>query len=106
MKLHFIVSRANGLKDKIIKMIINGELENWDIYINKKYKYLIHNSHCGDKGVIKLRSIEENTKLEVKVLPFDGFESNLSDFEGYYYGRFCELIFVNFSNRFSSIIKV
>ncbi|SHL04060.1 hypothetical protein SAMN05443634_105211 [Chishuiella changwenlii] len=33
MKLHFIVSRANGLKDKIIKMIINGEFENWDIYI-------------------------------------------------------------------------
>ncbi|GGF00509.1 hypothetical protein SAMN05443634_105212 [Chishuiella changwenlii] len=76
------------------------------IYINKKYKYLIHNSQCGDKGVIKLQSIENNTKLEVEVITFDGFKSNLSDLEGDYFGRFCELIFVNFEDRFSSIIKV
>ncbi len=47
----------------------------------------------------------EGKQLIVKVLKFNNVTEEVKDFEGYYLGRFCEIIFVNFPIFFSSIIR-
>lgn len=46
-----------------------------------------------------------NNQLTVDVLKFKNTTETVKDFEGYYLGRFCEIIFVNFQNNFTSIVK-
>lgn len=46
-----------------------------------------------------------NNHLIVKVLKFNNITENIQYFEGYYLGRFTEIIFVNNPNNFSSIVK-
>ncbi|MDD3323449.1 MAG: hypothetical protein PHS59_18590 [Paludibacter sp.] len=105
MKLELITSNANSLKKDIISLIEDEELQTWEIHPDTNDKYLKHTGQWGEKGVIKLKSDITNKKLEVQVLKFKRTEESLEEFEGYYLGRFCELIFVNFENRFNSIDK-
>ena len=105
MRLDFNSSNSSSLRNDIIKVIEDGELQTWEIHTDAKDKYLKHISQWGEKGVIKLTPDEINKKLEVQVLKFKNTEEDVKDFEGYYLGRFCELIFVNFPNRFNSIDK-
>lgn len=105
MKLEFNTSKPSSLKNEIIKMIEDGELQTWKIFIYEKIKYLKHIGQWGEKGVIELTPHQIFDKLEVQVLKFEKTEDELEDFEGYYYGRFCEIVFVNFPDRFTSIDK-
>lgn len=105
MKLEFNTPNPSSLKNEIIKMIEDGELKTWEIHLYKDYKYLKHTDQWGKKGVIELTPDEILDKLEVQVLKFKKSEDKLEDFEGYYYGRFCEIVFVNFADRFTSIDK-
>ena len=50
------------------------------------------------------RLLEDDFVKAIKIL-FQNVTQEVEDFEGYYLGRFCELIFVNFANEFSEIIK-
>lgn len=103
MKLDFKTSNPSSLRNDIIKIIEDGELQTWEIHLFQNHKYIKHIGQWGEKGVIQLTPDDINKKMEVKVLKFESTEDNLEDFEGYYYGRFCELVFVNFKNRFASI---
>ena len=64
-----------------------------------------HTKHWGEKGVIKLSINDMKTHLVVEVLKFKETKEDVKSFEGYYLGRFCEIIFVNFPNRYSVIEK-
>lgn len=103
MKLDFKTTNPSSLRNDIIKMIEDGELQTWEIHLSDNHKYIKHIGQWGKKGVIKLTPDDINKKLEVQVVKFQNIKENLEDFEGYYYGRFCELGFVNFKNRFTSI---
>ena len=105
MKLEFNTPNPSSLKNEIIKMIEDGELQTWVIFTQKNTKYLKHIGQWGEKGVIELTPDKIFDKLEVQVLKFEKTEDELEDFEGYYYGRFCEVVFVNFADRFTSIDK-
>lgn len=72
---------------------------------SENIKYLKHTQQWGDKGVIKLTAESIKGHLTVEVLKFQNVTEDVKDFEGYYLGRFCEIIFVNFPGRFSSIGK-
>ena len=103
MKLEFKSSNPSSLKNDIIKMIEEEELQTWEIHSDSKQKYLKHIGQWGEKGVVKLSPDDINKILEVQVLKFKNTEEDIKDFEGYYLGRFCELVFVNFPIRFTSI---
>lgn len=103
MKLEFKLSNPSSLRNDIIKMIEDGDLQTWEIHSHKNIKYLKHTGQWGEKGVIILTPDDNNKKMEVEVLKFEKTKEDVTDFEGYYLGRFCELIFVNFPNRFTSI---
>ena len=103
MKLSFNAANSNILKNDIIKLIEDGELKTWEIFTQSNIKYLRHIGQWGDKGVIELTPNNNNTILVAKVLGFK--DATIEDFEGYYYGRFCELIFVKFQDRYTSIGK-
>ena len=105
MKLLFKTTNPTSLKNDITKLVEDGELETWEIYTNSGEKYLKHVGQWGDKGVIKLAVDNENRKLIIQVKKFTSVTENVTDFEGYYLGRFCELMFVNYPNRFSTIDK-
>lgn len=105
MKLLFKTTNPINLKNIIITLIEDEELKTWTIHENLKGKYLKHTGQWGAKGVIKLTPNDISKVLEVKVVKFKNIEENVQDFEGYYLGRFCELVFVNFPNKFTSIEK-
>lgn len=104
MKLLFKTTKPTTLKNEIVKLIEDGELETWKIHVHSEEKYLKHIGQWGDKGVIKL-AIDNNKTLITQVLKFEKVTEKVEDFEGYYLGRFCELMFVNFPNRFTTIDK-
>lgn len=103
MKLLFKTTDAETLKSEIIKTIEDKKLSTWSITTSDKVKYLKHTQQWGEKGVISLTSIPSKGYLAVEVLKFKSTIEDVKDFEGYYLGRFCELIFVNFPGKFTSI---
>lgn len=105
MTLKFKTSNATNFKNEIIKLINDGRLSTWEILIIDGTEYLKHTGQWGQKGVIKLTKDNNNEYLTSQVFKFDSYTGEVKDFEGYYLGRFCELIFVNFPKNFSSIEK-
>lgn len=102
MELNIITSDPQKLHDEIIKLVESRKLETWEINHHKEVKYLKHTEQWGKKGVIKL-SPQRNNKLLVTVLKYTDSTDALRDFEGYYYGRFVEILFVHFQIKFTSI---
>ncbi len=102
MELTIITSDAQKIHDEIIKLVESGELKTWKIHLHQKVKYLKHTEQWGKKGVIKL-SQQRNNKLLVTVLKYTDSTDALRDFEGYYYGRFVEILFVQFQAEFTAI---
>jgi len=105
MKLLFKTSNPSKLKSEIISLIENGDKKTWDIKTINNIKYLKHTQQWGEKGVIELTFSDSKKQLMVEVRKFQKVEEDVSDFEGYYLGRFCEIIFVNFPDRFTHIEK-
>lgn len=107
MKLKFYTENPKELKDDILEITENGELDTWKIYEERGKKYLIHSGQWSKKGVILLSPVknEYGESLQVEVIPFEDAEQEVEEFEGYYLGRFCELMFVNFQNNFYLIGK-
>jgi hypothetical protein len=109
MRLLFRTTNPTALKNNIIRLIEDGELKTWTIFEESGEKYLRHTGQWGDKGVIKLATDNVNkTLLIIQVLEFETETEdieNIEDFEGYYLGRFCELMFVYFPDRFTTIDK-
>lgn len=105
MKLLFKTTSPTKLKTDIFKLIEDEELKTWDLIESDNVKYIKHIKQWGEKGVIEMEVDSANNQLIVKVLKFKNTTEEVKDFEGYYLGRFCEIIFVNFSNNFTSIVK-
>lgn len=105
MKLLFKTNTPNKLKKSILTLIDEGDLKTWGIHEYKNEKYIKHTQQWGEKGVVEMKINNEENLLEVRILAFESTEENVEDFEGYYLGRFCEIIFVNFPNSFTSINK-
>lgn len=105
MKLLFKTPNADSLKSAIIKMIEDQDLKTWSITTSENIKYLKHSQQWSDKGVIKLTADNVKGHLTAEVLKFQNVTEDVKDFEGYYLGRFCEIIFVNFQGKFTSIEK-
>jgi len=105
MKLLFKTENPTTFKKDILKVIEDGDLKTWEIFKDSEEKYLKHIGQWGDKGVIKLSIDDSRNILIVQVFKFNNVTENVEDFEGYYLGRFCELIFVNFPDRFTIIYK-
>ncbi len=105
MTLKFKTSNANDFKNEIIKLINEGKLSTWELLTINSTEYLKHIGQWGEKGAIKLTKDNDNKYLTSQVFKFDSYTGKVEDFEGYYLGRFCELIFVNFPKKFSSIDK-
>lgn len=103
MKLLFKTTNAETLRSSIIKMIEDEELKTWSVMTSENVKYLKHTQQWGEKGVISLEANNTKGHLAVIVLKFKNVTEDVKDFEGYYLGRFCELIFVNFPGKFTSI---
>lgn len=108
MKLLFKTSTSEELKSDIISLIENKALKTWEIYRKKNskgesLKRLKHKDQWN--GYIRLTSDIKKEGLLVEVF---GMEKtvDVKDFEGYYLGRFCEIIFVNFPNEFNIIEKI
>lgn len=105
MKLVFNANRPCDLRRSIIEIIEEEELNTWSIHEYSGKKYLKHTGQWGEKGVINIDCIDIGETMTVEVLKFKSVVEDLSDFEGYYMGRFCELMFVNFPGWFTSIDK-
>lgn len=105
MILQFKTSNAINFKNEIIKLVEAGKLSTWDISTINGVKYLKHLGQWGEKGVAKLTSNNNNDYLSLEIFKFSSYKGEITDFEGYYLGRFCELIFVNFPEKFTSIEK-
>lgn len=106
MELHFKTSNPTNLKNAIISDIENEEYLTWSILEERSgNKYLKHTKQWGDKGIIELTTNNLNKSLIVKVLKYQNSSENVKDFEGYYLGRFCELMFVNYEQKFNLIEK-
>ena len=103
MTLKFKTSNATDFKSEIIKLIESGDLLTWKILTHNNEKYLKHVKQWGDKGVISLTTDSKNEYLISNIVLYKDSKENIEDFEGYYLGRFCELIFVNFPKKFTSI---
>ena len=105
MKLLFKTTNPTKLKADILKLIEDEELKTWSVLVSKSIKYLKHTQQWGDKGVVEIEDDTINNQLIVQVRKFKNVTEEIEDFEGYYLGRFCEIIFVNFPNNFTSIAK-
>jgi hypothetical protein len=105
MKLLFETTNPTKLKADILKLAEGEELKTWSAVVFESNKYIKHTQQWGDKGVVNLEVDTTNDQLIVQVLKFQNMTQEVEDFEGYYLGRFCELIFVNFTNEFSEIIR-
>lgn len=103
MELNIITSDPQKLHDEIIKLVESGELKTWKIHTHKGVKYLKHTVQWGEKGVISLSPQRNNKKLLVTVLKYTVSTDELSDFEGYYYGRFVEILFVYLQTKITAI---
>jgi len=106
MKLLIKTTNSTALKAEIFKKVEDKELQTWSVVESGGVKYLKHTQQWGEKGVIKLTDDTSRGGLLVEVLKFESVKEEVNDFEGYYYGRFCEIIFVNFTLRFTSIDRV
>ncbi|WP_164126209.1 hypothetical protein [Sphingobacterium luzhongxinii] len=106
MEINIKTSNPDGLKNSITKLIEDKVLDTWSIHTHNDIKYLKHTGQWGEKGVIRLERNATNNELKVKVLKFEGRPEQVEDFAGYYLGRFCEVIFVNFPNSYTSINRV
>ena len=104
MKLLFKTTNPTKLKADILKLIDDEELKTWSVLVSESIKYLNHIQQWGDKAVVKIE-VDTNGQLIVQVRKFKNVTEEIEDFEGYYLGRFCEIIFVNFPNNFTSIAK-
>ena len=105
MKLLLECKRPDDLKARIIKRVEEGKQETWKILIHENIKYLQHIGQWAEKGVVSLTNNFIPIGLAVEVLPFKNVKESNSDFEGYLLGRFFEIIFVNYSDEFTSIKK-
>lgn len=105
MELIFKTTNSNKLNLAILSLIDDGKLKTWEILEDEGKKYIKHTKQWGEKGVIQMEIDDKNQTLIVRVLKFKGIEEIVKDFEGYYLGRFCEIIFVNFPKNFSSIVN-
>lgn len=105
MKLFFKTSNPEALKADIQKLIEDNKLRTWTVHESENVKYLKHTQQWGDKGVIGLTVDTAKKAMTAEVLKFKNVQADVKDFEGYYLGRFCEIIFVNFPGRFTSIEK-
>lgn len=105
MKLLFYTSNPSNLKSEIISLIESGDKKTWEIHESKNIKYLKHTQQWGDKGVIELTYNAVKKQLIAEVRKFSNVEESVTDFEGYYLGRFCEMIFVDFPDKFTMIEK-
>jgi hypothetical protein len=106
MELLFKTTNPSKLKADIFKLIDEEKLVTWRKFIDKEdneEEYLIHAQQWGKKGAIELEVNDLEKHLIARVLKFEDVEENKKDFEGYYLGRFCEIIFVNFPKSFSTI---
>ncbi|WP_316757616.1 hypothetical protein [Pedobacter aquatilis] len=106
MKLRFKTANPGGLKQAIIKMVKEGKLNTWAILSSNGIDYLKHTQQWGEKGVLQVTDNKVAAALEVEVRRLEGVKEEIKDFEGYYLGRFCEIIFVNFKDQFTAIEKV
>lgn len=105
MKLYFKTEDPERLKVNIIEFIESKELLTWSIVKSDGVKYLKHTKQWGKKGVIKLIIDQKTGHVVSEVLKFKNVTDEVKDFQGYYLGRFCELMLVNFFERFSRIDK-
>ena len=105
MELLFKTHVPNKLKTSVLTLIDEGHLKTWEIDKTDDNKHIKHTQQWGDKGVIEMEVDSKEKQLIVRVIPYDNTIGNVEDFEGYYLGRFCEIIFVNFPNSFTAINK-
>lgn len=105
MKLFFKSETPDILESEIFKLATRHDFKTWETVIDNNIRYLKHTQQWGEKGVISLKVDKLRKYLVVEVLKFKSIEDEIKNFEGYYLGRFCELMFVYFPNRFSSIDK-
>lgn len=105
MKLLFKTSQPLKLRKDIVDLVRSNQLETWSILVHSNEEYLKHTGQWGKKGVIQLSVENATASLVAEVLKFKETDEDVADFEGYYLGRFCELMFVNFADRFNSIVK-
>ncbi|MCC9064631.1 hypothetical protein [Flavobacterium piscisymbiosum] len=105
MNLIFKTTKPNKLKSDILKLIEDEKLKTWKIHNSNNIKYIKHIDQWGDKGVIKMSTNIQQDELIVEVFKFEKTTQKVEEFSGYYLGRFCEIIFVNFPNDFNSITK-
>jgi len=103
MKLLFKCANAETVRSAIYKLIEDGDLKTWSLTEIENVLYLKHTQQWGDKGVIKLIVNSKNDSLIAEVFKFKKVTEEVKDFEGYYLGRFCEIILVNFATRFTAI---
>jgi hypothetical protein len=105
LKLLFKTTNPIKLKSNILSLNEDGKLQTWEIYENEGVKYIKHTQQWGEKGVVKMEIDTEEKQLIVKVVKFNNVAEEVKDFEGYYLGRFCKIIFVNFPKNFDSIVN-
>lgn len=103
MILYFKTNAPYRLRASIIELVESEELRTWEIFVNDGKKYLAHTGQWGEKGAIYIT--RETGQLKVEVLSFDETEDPVEDFEGYYLGRFCELMFNHFKESYTIIDK-
>ena len=105
MELRFITKTPINLKTSILKLIEVGDLKTWKIDTSDDKQHIFHTSQWGEKGVIEMEVDTIQKQLLARVIPYHHSVEIIQDFEGYYLGRFCEILFVNFPNSFISILK-
>ncbi|MFY7937189.1 MAG: hypothetical protein ACOVOQ_07425 [Flavobacterium sp.] len=105
MKLLFKTTNPTKLKADILKLAESDKLKTWTKVEYEYKKYIKHTPQWGEKGFVILEVDTTKGQLIVYIQKFQNVTQEVKDFEGYYLGRFCELIFVNFANEFSEIIK-
>ena len=84
------------LKQNIINLIEQGALKTWTTFPDNEELYIQHTGQLGQKGVVKLTPYVNNKFLKVQIFELKTNKEDIKSFEGYYLGRFCEIIFVNF----------
>jgi hypothetical protein len=105
MKLLFKSQTPDRLESEIFTLTSESDLKTWEIHMSENKRYLKHTQQWGEKGVISLKVDKVRNYVIVEVLKYINIEEDIKNFEGYYLGRFCELMFVYFPNQFSSIEK-
>jgi len=95
---------TESLINKIIKDVSNKKFETWEVFTQNKKIYLKHTNQWGERGVVNLKLFRFlKPKLRANILPFEGIENKLVDFEDPYLYSFYELIVNNYATFISSI---